>query len=982
MSASAPPAINEALLAHLAEVDVTSALSELAQRELVHAECVRHLIDQALTRFDSATDAAERWLTLAALVNEQLDNPALLRGDLEYARARLYTQQAQFSLAEAAIRTAQRAWQATGALTALARSHLGLTQVLAVQGRYAEAERAAHEGIAVLAAAHARNEIPLGWLAVAYRNLATVLVYQERHQSALTSYDQARRLLEERLAAPEIGAEETEELRRELAHLSLNRASAWMFLDRTYEAEAALHAAIDGFDQLQDQVNRGRGRTNLGALYLRTGRYAAALSQFEGATRDLVGELPFDRAPAPDQLRNADTLLFDQATAYLAVNLLPDADESLRLCAILFAHQPYELAQTRWAQGLVRHRLGDVRGAEAFLLEAQGLFEGLANQLWLHRVALALATLAYAQGERVRAEARLAPLLAVIDAPLTDDAPVDRDQALLAETYLLRVRLDLANDDVAAATQTLTTLRRRIGASAPAEDAGLDPLLPQVAVRLNHVAGLVAQAAGHQAEARRLLEAAINLLERQRATLPVEEVRMAFLDDKSTIYADLVLNLLRDGAEQSRIAAFGVMERARSQVLIARLQAAVIQSPADDPLAAQRQAIQQELHLLYNRMLGESGARNATSMLIEEIRPREATLARLAWRAPLPLAEAAPVALATLQAALMPDQQAVVYYFAGDELLAYLVGRADVQVVRQLCHVQELEVALGEWQFQLGRAETGADYRARHNDRFRQATFAALQRLYELIFAPLTPHLWGERLLFAPHGPLHQAPLHALWSGEQFVIEAFECSYTPSATLAVALQRPPEERPTWRSWAGLALDDPTIPGAQLEIEVAARHFAAHWLYRGDEASLAALRVAAQQADILHLATHGLFRPDNPFCSVLKLADGWVDVRTLYDLPLHSQLVVLSACESGAVAVRGGDEVIGLARGFLAAGARSLLVSLWNVHDVSTSVLMDGLYAALTGPAPRPAAALRTAQLGAIRNGRPVYEWAPFLVIGA
>jgi CHAT domain-containing protein len=142
----------------------------------------------------------------------------------------------------------------------------------------------------------------------------------------------------------------------------------------------------------------------------------------------------------------------------------------------------------------------------------------------------------------------------------------------------------------------------------------------------------------------------------------------------------------------------------------------------------------------------------------------------------------------------------------------------------------------------------------------------------------------------------------------------------------------------------------------VEIEVAARHFSSHWLYQGEAASLAALRTAAQQADILHLATHGLFRPDNPFCSVLKLADGWADVRTLYELPLTAQLVVLSACESGAVAVRGGDEVIGLARGFLAAGARSLLVSLWNVHDASAASLMDELYGALTGSAPRPAVA--------------------------
>jgi len=137
-------------------------------------------------------------------------------------------------------------------------------------------------------------------------------------------------------------------------------------------------------------------------------------------------------------------------------------------------------------------------------------------------------------------------------------------------------------------------------------------------------------------------------------------------------------------------------------------------------------------------------------------------------------------------------------------------------------------------------------------------------------------------------------------------------------------------------------------------------------------------------DVLHLATHGLFRPDNPFFSVLKLADGWVDVRTLYQLRLAARLVVLSACESGAGQVRGGDEVIGLARGFLAAGAQTLLVSLWNVHDATSAWLMDHFYRALVTPSARgesAADALRAAQCAAIRTGQHPYFWASFLVIG-
>jgi CHAT domain-containing protein len=86
-------------------------------------------------------------------------------------------------------------------------------------------------------------------------------------------------------------------------------------------------------------------------------------------------------------------------------------------------------------------------------------------------------------------------------------------------------------------------------------------------------------------------------------------------------------------------------------------------------------------------------------------------------------------------------------------------------------------------------------------------------------------------------------------------------------------------------------------------------------------------------------------------------------------------------------VRAGDEVVGLARGFIAAGAQHLIASLWNVHDQSAAQLMDDFYRMLQGAeAPdyktmRPASALRAAQLRAVRRGEHPYFWAPFFAIG-
>ena len=80
-------------------------------------------------------------------------------------------------------------------------------------------------------------------------------------------------------------------------------------------------------------------------------------------------------------------------------------------------------------------------------------------------------------------------------------------------------------------------------------------------------------------------------------------------------------------------------------------------------------------------------------------------------------------------------------------------------------------------------------------------------------------------------------------------------------------------------------------------------------------------------------------------SALHLADGWLTARDAYDLRLRCSLVTLSACETGINAVTPGDELLGLVRGFLAAGAPALLVSLWPVDDATTVQFMSHFYTA-------------------------------------
>ena len=101
---------------------------------------------------------------------------------------------------------------------------------------------------------------------------------------------------------------------------------------------------------------------------------------------------------------------------------------------------------------------------------------------------------------------------------------------------------------------------------------------------------------------------------------------------------------------------------------------------------------------------------------------------------------------------------------------------------------------------------------------------------------------------------------------------------------------------------------------------------------------------------------------------------------LYQLTLPVELITLSGCSTGLNVVSAGDELIGLARGLMHAGAQSLVLSLWDVHDKSTAEFMTAFYRLLQKGESK-AAALRGAML-TLRSSYPhPYQWAPFILVG-
>jgi CHAT domain-containing protein len=115
-------------------------------------------------------------------------------------------------------------------------------------------------------------------------------------------------------------------------------------------------------------------------------------------------------------------------------------------------------------------------------------------------------------------------------------------------------------------------------------------------------------------------------------------------------------------------------------------------------------------------------------------------------------------------------------------------------------------------------------------------------------------------------------------------------------------------------------------------------------------------------------------------SSIKLGDGPLNLYDLYQLHFDSTLVALSGCSTGMNVVAPGDELLGLQRGLLYAGAGSVLLSLWDVNDESTAQLMTAFYRRLVA-GKEPAEALQGA-MQEIRTAYPhPYYWAPFMLAG-
>jgi CHAT domain-containing protein/tetratricopeptide (TPR) repeat protein len=783
-------------------------------------------------------------------------------------------------------------------------------------------------------------------------NLGNILYRQDRHADALTLYRQAHETLS-RVGQPlDVAAV--------LSNMAVCSTSLGRFADALeYYEQARACSEQHGMPPLVAAADY-----NIAYLHYLRGDYVQAMRLY-AATRlhcERVGDA-----------YHAALCDLDESEMYLELNLSDEGGQLAARAAAAFEklNMGYERAKAMVTQASSLSNRGDAAGALYLIRQARQLFVNEQNRVWPAVSDLYQAIL-FARENRDEGARRLLDKAARQLRTSAMPGKAALCSLLSAQLLLKGGRAPLANE---ICRRTMTELGET-GA-------------PSLHFHAAYLLGQTEEHLGNWEVAYQAYRTARQQVEDLRDRLWGEEMKISILKDKLAVYESLVWMCLWKRAEVpgSQEEAFLYIQQAKSRSLADQIALAGL------PWASSTGGLEEGIHEIrgnlnwYYRQIEQTRRSGAsaerTAELKKKVREQEELLARtLARRSALIAEGGAPASADSLpfdqiQARIPENATLLEYYEVRGILYVCLLTRGDFRVV-PLAPSQPVRNLVRLLQFQMAKFRLGQPYLQNFASRLQADVEHHLRELYKNLIAPIRVHLGNSHLIIAPHGFLHGVPFHALQGEESFLLDEFTVSYTPSASVFALCDLRKTE--PGRGSLVLAVADSDAPYIEEEARTAAQLLPDAILFSGEEASEETLRRHGPGSQYLHIAAHGLFRRDNPMFSSIRLGTSLLNLIDIYRLPLRADLVTLSGCSTGLSEVVAGDELVGLMRGLLYAGARGILVSLWDIHDGATAEFMASFYRTLRNGGGKAAAVQAAMREIRARYPHPYY-WAPFILVG-
>ena len=502
---------------------------------------------------------------------------------------------------------------------------------------------------------------------------------------------------------------------------------------------------------------------------------------------------------------------------------------------------------------------------------------------------------------------------------------------------------------------------------------------------------------------------AINLTEQIRSRLTHENYRIGFTQETIEPYGMLIDSLVISGGAD---AAVTYVERAKSRSMLEFMSQPFCNSrdgskDSDDlqqatKLLLEKEEIQKTLSALqkkeeystekdYERG-GSETQENDRKTLLNLLTEKELSFNRVCQKlrtddpGSASLVEISPLTAEEIKQTLDKDTCFLELFQGEDVLNIFVVTSESIDVVQIDFPTAEAQTNLQQLLTDL-RSDATRDVRSHDYIRLVRQPLAFL---YDHLIRPLFPYLRGcRRLIISPHLFWHYLPFQALFDHEkkEFLCDQYEIGYSPSASILQLCQK--KNLLKKNTAIIFSRNNGDLPYVNQEGDLLAGAFyPSGELFIGENAHLDQLKNIHKPADIIHFACHGYFDQEQPFLSGIDIPPSYKEERgtflfDFFNLNLDSSLITLSACDSGLSHFTSADELIGLSRGLFYAGTAATMLSLWQVADKSTCLLMENFYWHYVKNNRSKTESLKLAMQSVRENpdlSHPYY-WAPFVVMG-